>query len=189
MKKRERFIPTGFHQFRPELGDYPENMFACYVNFERNTAIFFTGKRTKHDWYERFNSVDKMRDKIKESIARIMKWEEMKAERKAQRKTELLDVKVGDLFVSSWGYEQTNVDFYQCVEVKGKTFTLAQIASRTVEDSMMSHGMACDVMPARDNFLDQERYPLIKKRSFNLNSYSYLRKTTDNEKHYKSWYA
>ena len=27
------------------------------------------------------------------------------------------DVKVGDIFVCSWGYEQTNIDFYKIVEV------------------------------------------------------------------------
>lgn len=29
-------------------------------------------------------------------------------------------VRVGDLFYSSWGYEQTNVDFYEVVALKGK---------------------------------------------------------------------
>ena len=29
-------------------------------------------------------------------------------------------VSVGDVFVSSWGYEQTNVNFYQVISVHGK---------------------------------------------------------------------
>lgn len=29
-------------------------------------------------------------------------------------------VSVGDVFVSSWGYEQTNVTFYQVLSVHGK---------------------------------------------------------------------
>lgn len=29
-------------------------------------------------------------------------------------------VSVGDVFVSSWGYEQTNVTFYQVISVHGK---------------------------------------------------------------------
>ncbi|HCN5512602.1 TPA: hypothetical protein N6023_004603 [Escherichia coli] len=29
-------------------------------------------------------------------------------------------VSVGDIFVSSWGYEQTNVTFYQVLSVHGK---------------------------------------------------------------------
>ena len=30
-------------------------------------------------------------------------------------------VAVGDVFASSWGYEQTNVDFYQVVALHGRT--------------------------------------------------------------------
>lgn len=30
------------------------------------------------------------------------------------------EVSVGDVFASSWGYEQTNVSFYQVVSVHGK---------------------------------------------------------------------
>ena len=29
-------------------------------------------------------------------------------------------VKVGDVFVDSWGWEQTNIDFYEVVALKGK---------------------------------------------------------------------
>ena len=29
-------------------------------------------------------------------------------------------ISVGDIFVSSWGYEQTNVTFYQVLSVHGK---------------------------------------------------------------------
>ncbi|MCO4921779.1 hypothetical protein M1V64_25450 [Escherichia coli] len=37
-------------------------------------------------------------------------------------------VSVGDVFVSSWGYEQTNVNFYQVISVHGKkTVTVQEI--------------------------------------------------------------
>ena len=32
-----------------------------------------------------------------------------------------LSIKVGDIFEMSWGYEQTNVDFFRVEELKGKT--------------------------------------------------------------------
>ena len=42
---------------------------------------------------------------------------------------------VGKIFYSSWGYEQTNIDFYKVVEVSksGKTITLQKIGSQVVE--------------------------------------------------------
>ncbi len=37
-------------------------------------------------------------------------------------------ISVGDIFVSSWGYEQTNVTFYQVLSVHGKkTVTVREI--------------------------------------------------------------
>ncbi|EEW8141382.1 hypothetical protein FSF79_025435 [Escherichia coli] len=37
-------------------------------------------------------------------------------------------VSVGDVFVSSWGYEQTNVNFYQVISVHGKkTVTVQEV--------------------------------------------------------------
>ena len=36
-------------------------------------------------------------------------------------------MKQGDVFVSSWGYEQTNVDFYEVVKVTAKTVMLIPI--------------------------------------------------------------
>ena len=38
-------------------------------------------------------------------------------------------VKVGDIYVSHWGYDQTNVDYYQVIQVKSKTAVLNQIGS------------------------------------------------------------
>lgn len=39
-------------------------------------------------------------------------------------------VKVGDIFVSSWGYDQTNIDYYKVVNVKNKTAILAEIGQK-----------------------------------------------------------
>lgn len=36
----------------------------------------------------------------------------------------------GDILVSTWGYEQTNADFFEVVEVSPKTVTVRPIASR-----------------------------------------------------------
>ena len=73
-------------------------------------------------------------------------------------------IKVGDIFVSTWGYEQTNIDFYQIIEVKGQYATFQEICSKEVEGSMYSHGMACQVVPVKDSFIGE---PIKKKMRFN----------------------
>lgn len=54
-------------------------------------------------------------------------------ERRRCEREAAASVDVGDVFVTSWGYEQTNVDYFEVVEKHGQFVTVRQIASRTVE--------------------------------------------------------
>lgn len=87
--------------------------------------------------------------------------------------------KVGDILNTSWGYEQTNVEFYQVIEVKPKTITVQCICSRMVEGSAgyMSHS----VMPVPDSMdaAGEEAFALRVKPSGGLsaiNGYIYVTK-------------
>lgn len=55
--------------------------------------------------------------------------------RRSQEREAAKSVSVGDVFVTSWGYEQTNIDYFEVVEKHGQYVTLRPIASRTVEDT------------------------------------------------------
>jgi hypothetical protein len=43
---------------------------------------------------------------------------------------------VGMILASTWGYDQTNVDFYEVIRATAKTVTLRQIKDRRVEDDV-----------------------------------------------------
>lgn len=81
---------------------------------------------------------------------------------------------VGDIFYASWGYDQTNVDWYQVVGVTRANIKVKPIGSWIVDGR---------VMPAVDEFLDAEAAPVTKRvrtydhgngptKAFTLNSYS-----------------
>lgn len=55
----------------------------------------------------------------------------------------VVQVKVGDFFVSSWGYDQTNVDFYKVVGVtkSGKSVKVQQWSSKVVGNSGTSEAV------------------------------------------------
>jgi hypothetical protein len=189
--KNERYIPQGFIKYEPDLPGY-KNLFACYVRLgEKPSAIFYIGKRSSHSWFYSFKTDEDMKKKINESISQLMSWEDKKLERKNERKNATLDINVGDVLYNSWGYDQTNVDFYQVVEVKGKTFTIRQINEKIVGGGGCS--MSEYVAPVKDAFVtpnypgDTKGLP-ITKRSFNMNV-GMLSKTTWDEKHYQSHYA
>lgn len=74
--------------------------------------------------------------------------EKMKAERE-RKAAEFMDmVEVGDFFYSPWGYEQTNIDFYQVTKKTAKTIWLRPVASIVSETGRMT----AKEMPARDCF-------------------------------------
>ena len=54
------------------------------------------------------------------------------------------DVKVGDVFYSSWGYEQTNVDFFQVVALVGKKSVRIREVNLTMADETPMCSMAAD---------------------------------------------
>ncbi len=44
-----------------------------------------------------------------------------------------LGVKVGDIFVESWGYDQTNINFYEVVDVTRSSVRIVEIQKSRVE--------------------------------------------------------
>ena len=53
------------------------------------------------------------------------------------------NVNVGDIFYTSWGYDQTNIDFYKIVAVKNKTISYVSIG----EDRTYTGPMQGTVVP------------------------------------------
>lgn len=116
--------------------------------------------------------------------------EEYKEKRKAEKKAFTPELNIGDIYSSSWGYEQTNINFYQVIEIKGKaTVVIKEIAQDIVKDSMYSHGMACEVMPVKDEFLnDRTLVKRVGQYGIRINSVASARKWKGTPE-YKSWYA
>ena len=55
------------------------------------------------------------------------------AQRRREPTQNVDGVRVGDIYVVSWGYEQTNVDFYEVVALKGKkTAVVREIAGECI---------------------------------------------------------
>jgi hypothetical protein len=63
--------------------------------------------------------------------------------------------KIGDVFVRSWGYDQTNVDYYELVEISstGKTGKARQLKTMVVEQLGQSDRVTATTGP--DRFVDR----------------------------------
>lgn len=65
-------------------------------------------------------------------------------------------VPVGSIYYSSWGYDQTNVEFYQVVGHTGKkTVLLKKIGAKTISEKGGAYEF---VVPNPDNFIEDKIY-------------------------------
>lgn len=74
--------------------------------------------------------------------------------RKLQKTAADMEVHVGDIFVSSWGYSMTLVDFYQVTKVSktGKSVNVRKLA-RKVVGGAISSPQGGRVAPVKDCFV------------------------------------
>ncbi len=63
-------------------------------------------------------------------------------------------VSVGDVFVSKWGYEQTNVSFYQVVSVHGKKTVIVR-EIRASSESYYVNSMVGFKIPVLNDFIGE----------------------------------
>jgi hypothetical protein len=88
-----------------------------------------------------------------------------------EKETPMHSVQTGDVFAASWGYDQTNVDFYEVVSTTAKSVRIRKIGQTTVED----HGYSVRVLPERGNFLGESVTRRVRETEYgtyiNINSY------------------
>lgn len=60
-------------------------------------------------------------------------------------------VQAGDIFYTSWGYEQTNVEFYQVIRATEKTVWVREISGANSGDWWSGH-----TEPAKDSFISEK---------------------------------
>lgn len=147
----------------------------AYKVFVRSStqATAFAGKAKRPSFHMRFGSEERMNQFVQDWVAAQERSIASKKARKAAKKAALSGprkLKVGDVLYSSWGYEQTNIDFYQVVGLVGKrTLELRKIAGRRTTD-LPDQG---DVVPVPNQFVGE----VFRKREnehggVSINSYS-----------------
>lgn len=176
-----------------------------YIKYTRggNFCLFvetLKGRKLHHFRYINKQNRDDALDRI---IANCMSDVAAKFARRKAQKEFVPDVKLGDIFCFTWGYEQTNINFFQVVGVRGKMIDLKEIAQK-FSDRDTGNSMSAYTLPIPDQFVeDSHFYPkgkntLTKKAllstSYGTNNitfnmpYGYLGKW-DGQPEYASWYA
>jgi hypothetical protein len=116
----------------------------------------FRGKATKPYAHYRFRDTEKRAAFILQEKAKEQARIDHKAKRKAERASFRHTLKVGDILYASWGYDQTNIDFYQVVAVREKSVLLREIGQDKTETGWLQG----DCTPRKDDFVGE---PVLKR--------------------------
>ncbi len=174
-----------------ELKHYDHKLVDIFYDDEKLVGTGFNKKASKHAIFNyQFKTKESMLSYFIKIVNNKIASEEAKQQRKVDKKIEtekfVNEVKVGDIFVNSWGYEQTNVDCYQIVEKKNRKVVLRAISSEN--ENHQSHGMACDVKPLKDSFLDKESFSKILQDGRISMEHGSMSKWDGKRTYYCSWY-
>jgi uracil-DNA glycosylase len=168
----ERVLPSREHYLPPEaLSEkplYPEGTDLEIWTWDgtRNTnqgekKVFygaaFAGKSNKPLWHYAFATQSNRIEEIRKTIEIRKQYIDRKKEQQQERSDFVHGLKPGDIMVCSWGYDQTNIDFYQIVEVRGKNVVIREIASKIVGHEGAPQE---EVMPVPNHFVGE---PMVKR--------------------------
>ena len=128
--KREFYIPKDAVQI--DIGNDHDAVVYGYDVKDAPCAIAFHGKAQKPDWHYQFKNTEQRDRKIQDLVDSRRAHAERKEKRKADKKKPH-GLKVGDILQSSWGYDQTNVDWYEVVAVRGAMVDIQHVRSTVTE--------------------------------------------------------
>lgn len=131
-----------------------------YTVNDRPYAAAWVGKRARPEFHNWFHSEADMFETIERTFADRAKSQAAKTVRQALKKAaaHAHGVEVGNIFRSSWGYEQTNIDYYQVTKLVGRTMVEVREIARNSWNG--EHYMTGYCVPLPDDFIGK---PLRRK--------------------------
>lgn len=134
----QRYIPEGYEL---SWDDQELGIQVYYKEVPYVAGICFVGRAIKPTWRYRFRNAEQ---RLAE-VTKTFEWVKRRADNKAAKKAELAsikhDVKVGDIFKASWGYDQTNIDYYEVIAVSGKSATVCAIGALSEGNGCYAQGV------------------------------------------------
>jgi len=142
LQLRQAFIPKGSRLVPGPAGGAVytyETAGKCY-------AIAFRGTAARSEWHHAYKTSAQRDAHIAAFHESLKHSADYKTKKASEKSAWINPAKVGDILVSSWGYDQTNVDFYAVTKVSGKRVWIREIAADYQETGFMS-GKTWPAMP------------------------------------------
>lgn len=145
-----------FTKAEQTLTKIPDDEVLVLKNENKLIAVAWSGKRSKYDWYFRFRDKKQMDKYISDYFCKLEDKARLKIESKEQKKKDKLEffdsIQIGDIFVDSWGYDQTQNEFYKVTKKLKASIKVVKIGSKTVAN----YTSALLVEPVPDAVISKE---------------------------------
>jgi len=141
---------------------FPSSMYPCLAeaySWEtdgRLYAIGFWGSSGKALFYYRYRNEAERAARLDRLFEGAVSSAEYKAKRKADRIAAPRGLEVGDVLVSSWGYDQTNVDYYEVTKLVGDKMVEIRMIGAESEETGWLRGRC---VPAPGKYIGE---PMVK---------------------------
>ncbi len=123
---RESYIPKNAAKVSDKLSDAVAYLTTSSTGVPY-ASIFF-GKQAKPIANYRYKNEDQRAKHVTELFESRRASMKRISENRAEAKAFQHSVKAGDIFRTCWGYDQTNVEFFEVTEVRGKFAILREVA-------------------------------------------------------------
>jgi hypothetical protein len=143
---RESFIPKQPHQTIKSKKS-PAIVYLFESKSAKPCAIGFYGKADKPAFHFNYRSLERRMQHVTQWIRDMDERAERRQARKTERKAFVHTLKVGDVLRNSWGYDQTNIDYFEVTRVIGKSVEIRAIAQEREETAHMQG--KCVPVPGR----------------------------------------
>ncbi len=176
-----RIIPENSTKIEHALG-------VAYVRESRGKyeAVAYSGRAIKPAFYEAYRHESDRAKRVADFFTGLEQHAALKATWAAER-TAPHSLKPGDIIHHSWGWEQTQCDFYQITDVTPHGATIRAIGAETVPGS--EGFMSCRYTAIKDNFTGEPLKVKINGRNTVTTLKHGHASLWDGRPEYCSWYA
>jgi hypothetical protein len=134
---REFYIPTGARKVAHKLSSA-----VAYLYEYKGVpyAVVFHGKSAKPCWRYSFATPLAREHRIARFFTARAEHDTARAKRQAERKQAGRGLGVGDVLSAMWGYEQTNIDYYEITALIGNTMVEVRKIAAEREETEWQQG-------------------------------------------------
>jgi len=156
---------------------------------KRYLALGFKGNSIKRNFYLAFQNEEKRTahiEKYFEVLAKVTQRKKEAVDKKRELKKAMAEkISIGTILHGSWGYEQTNPEFYQVVDRPSDFQAIIREIGHTRVSG--SEGFdCCQVKPLKDNFIGEPLKKMIQPCGISFSLFN-LSPCDPNKEFYKSW--